>query len=65
MFFISLSEGKAKMKTESGWIFFLYATSLTNLVLVACKPAFLYHRRGKQNYQTSFVYRSDLGEHYF
>ena len=53
------------MKTESGWIFFLYATSLTNLVLVACKPAFLYHRRGKQNYQTSFVYRSDLGEHYF
>ena len=34
----------------------------TNLVLVARKPAFLHHLRGKQNYQALFVYRSELGE---
>ena len=36
-----------------------------NLVLVARKPAFLHHLRGKQNYQALFVYWSDLGENLF
>ena len=62
-FFLSLSKGKAKMKTESGRIFFLCPLQVyfTNLVLVARKPAFL---QGKQNYQALSVYRSDLGENY-
>ena len=56
------------MKTESGRIFFVYATSLlykSGAVLVARKPpAFLHHLRGKQNYQALFVHRSDIKENY-
>ena len=49
----------AKMKNQA--VFFMWlATSL-----VARKPAFLHHLRGKQNYQALFVYRSDLGQPYF
>ena len=55
------------MKTESGQIFFVYAASLlykSGAGMVARKPAFLHHLRGKQNYQALFVYRSDLGANY-
>ena len=54
------------MKTESGGVFCvcLLQVYFTNLVLVARKPTFLHHLRGKQNYQALFVCRSDLGENY-
>ena len=53
------------MDTESGRIFLCaLQVYFTNLVLVARKPAFLHHLKGKQNYQALFVYRSNLGENY-
>ena len=46
-------------KGGAGWFYFY-----RNLVLGACKPVFLHHLRGKQNYQALLVYRSNLGESY-
>ena len=67
-FFSSLClKERPKWKLKQARFFFVYAANLlykSGAGMVARKPAFLHHLRGKQNYQALFVYRSDLGANY-
>ena len=52
-----MSERKAKMKNQGGFFFVCGSLRVYFIEynLVACKPAFLHHLWGKQNYQALFV----------